>query len=266
MTNEVFLDTQKVFTGTVDTIIVNGTTVYTKPASRSITITPENYKTILQNISGVDFSGSNTEYFQVNKDHNMLAVPCDFKDVEIETEVYIVSCTTDYMIQLQSRTYTHPGTSPGNGAAYKGRFGKTAAVHCKEVVHTDNPNGYTSNKNDLTATYPNLIGRWSKLKFRTRNLPPSGTIIPVKLEGAVDGVTVSIHTDAGGWSCSSTHFASGGNCVALPRRQLDANGQLLTGYRKPSEIINTPLKWILVRSDGDCVYRCRYIKVTEILQ
>jgi len=236
------------------------------PVARSILVTPSNYKTLLQNASGVNFSGSTSEYVQVNKNHVMLAVPCTFRDVEIEVMAYIVSCTERYMLQLQSRTYTHPGDSPGNGAAYKARFGKTAAEHVKEVVHTDSPNGYTSNRNDLTASYPSLIGRWAKYNFKTRNLPPtSAGIVPVKLEGYIDDKIVASTVDGGGWSCSNTHFASGGSCEKLPRRQIDQYGQLLTGYRKTSEIINTPLKWILVRSDGDCVYRFKYIKVTEIL-
>lgn len=250
---------------TVFDSVADSDPVVTKTSlARQILVTPANYKTALQNISSVNFTGSTSEYIQVNKNHVMLAVPCTFVNVEIEVMAYIVSCTAKYVLQLQSRTYTHPGDSPGNGAAYKGRFAATWAEHVKEVVHTDSPNGYAADRNDLNASYPSTIGRWATYLFRTRNLPPQNGIVPVKLEGFIDDKPVSAAVDSGGWSCSSTHFASGGSCEKLPRRQTDQYNQLLSGYRKPSEIINTPLKWILVRSDGDCVYRAKYIKVTEI--
>lgn len=234
-----------------------GVCVPDQPGEQELVVTPQNYLDMLTNYSSASFAGSTNEYVQVTSSHAMLALPCEFMNVDMECEVYIVRNTGNYALQLQSRTYRHPGDSPGNGAAYKARYRNTSSTHVKEVVHTNSPNGYAGNRANGVISYPTLIGRWTTLRFRTMNLSPAGGIIPVRLEAYVNGQLMSNYEDRGGWCCDNYHFQDGRNSSRLPRRQLGSDGRLLSGFRTPCEIINTPLRWVIWRSDGDCVWRFR---------
>ena len=225
------------------------------PAKREIIVTPQNYKTVLTNIGNVDFSGSNSEYVQVNRDHNMLAIPCTFENLEAEAEVFIVQSNEERLIQIQARGGRHSDSDMCAGCAYKGSFENTRSTNRKELFHRSSSkpggNGYCGDKAADAKTYPSIKGKWVKLAFRVTN-GPSGDK-RVTMINKVDGAPVLTTIDAGGW------LWDGGNLPACPAREFGN-----TGNRKPNEILNKAGVWVIFRSDGDTVWRFKTLKVIEV--
>src|SRR5215510_10061780 len=110
--------------------------------AHEILITPDNFLSLLANISNVDFGGTTDQYIQVNKKHNNLELPCNFENFEIETQVFVVQSTGPYLIQLYGRGGHHSERSPCEGCAIKARFRETHATNVKELYHTAG-SGYT---------------------------------------------------------------------------------------------------------------------------
>jgi hypothetical protein len=208
----------------------------------------------LTNIKKVDFTGCTSEYVQINKRHNNLELPCTFENFEVEAEVFTIQSSEPYIIQLYGRGGHHSNNFPCDGCAIKARFRATTATNVKEIYHCTG-RGYTNNRVTNAITYPSLFCRWAKLKVRVSNQPKiqDTNITPVRIEEYVDDVLVGSYVDSGGWA---TAMPPPSDCS---RRQFDA-----FGTRASDEILNMAGHVICMRSDGETMYRFRYMRVREL--
>jgi hypothetical protein len=223
-----------------------------------IIVTPTNFQNLLTNISNVDFDGTTDEYIQVNRKHNNLELPCNFENFQIESELFVLQSTGPYIIQLYGRGGHHSDKTPCEGCAIKGRFRATSATNVKELYHTAG-RGYTDNRVTNARTYPSIIGRWVRLKIRVTNQSErdnsntNTNVTPVKIEDYVDDVLVGSYIDMGGWA---TAIPPPPDC---PRRQFG-----ISGVRSSDEILNMAGNLVTIRSDGDTIYRFKYLRISEV--
>ncbi len=220
--------------------------------AREIVVTPGNFQKLLTNISNVDFTGTTDEYIQVNSKHNNLELRCDFENFELEAEVFTIQSSAPYIIQLYGRGGHHSDKTPCEGCAIKGRFRTTSVTNVKELYHTTG-RGYTDNRVTNARSFRSIIGRWARLKIRVTNEPEQDGITPTKIEDYVDDILVGSFVDIGGWT---TAIPPPSDCS---RRQFGA-----TGSRSSDEILNLAGSVVTMRSDGDTIYKFKYLKATEI--
>lgn len=222
--------------------------------SDTIVVNAKNYKTILTNINTVDFAGTNTEYVQVNRDHNMLAIPCTYENLSVELDCMVVSSTESRLLQLQARGGRHSDGAMCEGCAYKASFENTKATHRKEIFHRSSNllggNGYCIDKAESQQAFAALKGRRVKLKFVVKNEPTTNNVL---LSAFVNGVQVVNYTDKGSW------MWDGSNQPVCPAREFGN-----TGNRKPNEKLNKAGVWVILRSDGDTIWRFWEAKVTKL--
>lgn len=247
-------DTCQEVIGLLANVQDKSTTTTPPPATEaeSILITPQNYKEKLTNIDHVDFFGSTTEYVQINKDHNMLAVPCTYENLEVEVEAMVVSSTEQRLLQWQARGGRHSDSASCEGCAYKASFENTKSTNRKELFHrSSGDNGYCADKITAQIPYTALKGRYAKLKFQVIN--DSANNNNVLMNNYVDGKLVGGTIDKGDWFWSKT------DQPVCPAREFGN-----TGNRKKNEKLNKAGVWVILRSDGDTVWRFKSIKVTNL--
>lgn len=222
--------------------------VPTPPVGRKIIVNALNFRQKLQNIDHVDFTGTTDKYIQVNKEHNILELPCDFLNVAVSSKVFVLSSTQKYVIQQYGRGGHHSDKTPCDGCAYKGRFGATISTFVKEINHP----AYCGDRSSTSIPYTKLIGRWAVLMTTIKNTVRN----TVEVVNYVDGKQVAIYEDKGDWSAANDPDYNEG----CPPRQFGN-----TGMRKPNEILNKAGSLVSLRSDADTVYRLEEFKVEELL-
>lgn len=222
------------------------------PEAEKIVINAQNYKQKLVNIDKVDFSGTTTEFVRINKNHNMLAIPCTYENLDFEVDAMVVSGTTeDRLLQWQTRGGRHSDNAMCEGCAYKASFESFFATIRKELFHRSSNltggNGYCKDRTS-SIKYAPIKGVRHKYKLSVRNIAGNNVLI----QAFIDGNKVAETVDKGDW------FWEGTNQPVCPAREFGN-----TGNRKKNEKLNKAGSWVIMRSDGDTVWQFWQAVVTK---